>query len=81
VLVSANQYDYAYTVGVSSTITRDKAEGIVRSSGDIKWTSCNFTTPRDSSDVGCSGSDIGAIKSVKRQLFELQCDEMIGEND
>lgn len=57
---------WTYTVGVSSTLTRDRADGFVGSVGDVRWMSSSFTTPRDSKDVGCSGSEIGAIKSMKR---------------
>jgi len=53
------------TVGVSSTRTRESAAGLVRSGGEIRWTSSSLTTPRDANERGCSGSDIGAIKSIK----------------
>jgi hypothetical protein len=39
----------------------------VRSGGETRCTSSSLTTPSDSNERGCSGSDIGAIKSVKRQ--------------
>jgi hypothetical protein len=52
------------TVGVSSTRTRDSEAGFVGFGGEVRWTSWSLTTPRDSSDRGCSGSEMGAIKSV-----------------
>jgi len=58
------------TVGVSSTSTRERAAGLDKSGGDMRWTSGSLTTPRDARESGCSGSDIGAIKSMKRQSFE-----------
>lgn len=60
------------TVGVSSTRTRESADGFVGSSGEIRWTSWSLTTPSDSSDRGCSGSDIGAIRSTKRQSLSTK---------
>lgn len=59
------------TVGVNSTSTRDSAAGFVRSGGEARWTSSSLTTPRDSNERGCSGSEIGAIKSSKCQLCKL----------
>lgn len=60
------------TVGVSSTSTRERAACFVGSSGEIRWTSESLTTPNDSSDRGCSGSDIGAMRSMKHQSSDQQ---------
>lgn len=63
--VASEQCD---TVGVSSTRTRDSAAGFVRSRGEVRCTSWSFTTPSDSRDKGCSGSDIGAMRSMKQSV-------------
>jgi hypothetical protein len=51
-----------FTVGVSSTVRRFRGEDVPSRSGDMCM-SGRLTTAREPSERGCSGSEIGDIRS------------------
>lgn len=55
-------------VGVSRTVTLRRGDDGERGSAGVMLMSCSETTASSASGIGCSGSDIVAIRSVPCQL-------------